>query len=226
MMTRALMLDYSTDRSLGPATARWLPAEVEVVTWTMLDGHPLPSLEGFTHLLHSGSALSINDDPPFLDAAMALVRRAVSLGLPQLGICYGHQLLARALSDRAAVRRCPDGPEIGWLPVDFTPAGRTLFEVPPRCRIWQFHHDEVVRLPEGAELLASSPHCAVQAFHDPQRKLLGTQFHPEVDLELGNRIYLDKVADLAEKGFDAGELVRGRPEGFDITGVMARFVAD
>jgi GMP synthase-like glutamine amidotransferase len=223
-MSRVLLLDYSTDRSLWPATARWLPAGAPLQSWTMLDGRPLPKLEGVTHLVHTGSALSILDDPPFLGEVLALVRRAVDAGLPQLGICYGHQLLARAVGGRAAVRRCPAGPEIGWLEVSFAPAGQALFEVGPRCRIWQFHHDEVVQPPGGAVVLASSPHTRVQAYHDPRRLLWGMQFHPEVDRPLGDRIFLDKAAELAAKGFDARELVRGSPEGFDVAAVMARFL--
>lgn len=223
-MTRVLVLDYSTDRLLGPATARWLPEGTPRQTWTMLDQQPLPALEDFSHLVHTGSALCINDDPPFLSGALELVRQGVVRGLPQLGICYGHQLLARAVGGRGAVRRNPAGPEIGWLEVDFEPAGRLHFVVSPRCRIWQFHFDEVVTPPPGAQVLARSPGCAVQAFHDPARRLTGTQFHPEVDLELGNRIFLDKADQLAAQGLDARVLVQGTPEGFDLLAVMARFV--
>ena len=110
-MSRVLVLDYSTDATLGPATARWLPPGVDPQLWTMLDEQPLPSLAGFTHLVHSGSALSINDDPPFLDAVLSMVREAVELGRPQLGICYGHQLLARARSPAAGA-----GPSRGLRP--------------------------------------------------------------------------------------------------------------
>jgi GMP synthase (glutamine-hydrolysing) len=190
----------------------------------MLDGLPLPPLEGFSHLVHTGSALSINDDPPFLTGALELVCRAVDLGMPQLGICYGHQLLARALGGRTAVRRCPAGPEIGWLPVDFTGEGQALFRVPERCVIWQFHHDEVVAPPVGSRVLAHSSHSAVQAFHDPALMLTGTQFHPEVDLAMGNHTYLDKAEELAAKGFDAHALARGSPHGFDLPEVLRCFV--
>ena len=223
-MSRVLLLDYSTDRSLGPATARWLPQGCPVHTWTMLDGHPLPGLGDFSHLVHTGSALSINDDPPFLAGALALVRAAVVAGLPLLGICYGHQLLARAVVGRQAVRRCPAGPEIGWLPVDFTAEGQALFGALGCSVIWQFHHDEVVTPPPGALVVASSPHTAVQAFHDPVRRLTGTQFHPEVDLAMGNQVYADRAQELAAQGFDAQALVRGVPRGFDMRAVVARFM--
>ncbi len=224
-MSRVLLLDYSTDRVLGPATARWLPTGTPLETWTMLDEQPLPPLDGVTHLLHTGSALSINDDHPFLPGVFALVRQAVERGLSQFGFCYGHQLLARALGGREAVRRNPAGPEIGYLEVSFTTAGMAHFHVPRRCTFWQFHYDEVIALPDSARVLATSAGCGVQAFHDPELRLTGTQFHPEVDRELGNRIYREKAEQLAREGFDAERLVEGCPEGFDMHAIMARFVA-
>jgi GMP synthase-like glutamine amidotransferase len=223
-MSRLLLLDYSTDASLGPATSRWFPRGCDLRVWRMLDGEPLPELADATCVAHTGSALSINDDPPFLADAMALARAAVARRLPQLGICYGHQLLARALGGRELVRRCPAGPEIGWLPVDFSALGQARLRVPARCVIWQFHHDEVVAPPSGAQVLASSPRCRVQAFLDSDRLLLGTQFHPEVDPELGNAIYLDKAEQLRGHGLDARELILGEPRGFTLSAVLERLV--
>ena len=225
-MPRVLLMDYRTDRSEGPATARWFPDRAEIHEWAMLDHVPVPTLQGFTHVVHTGSALSINDDPPFLEAAMALVRRGVELGLPQLGICYGHQLLARAVGGRSAVRRNPRGPEAGWCPVDFSADGQRFFGVGARCRIFQFHFDEVLALPPGARALASSPLCGVQAFHDPLRRLVGTQFHPEFDLELGNEIFRDHPYLLTPHGLDAAQLVRGRPSGFDLAAFLAVFFGE
>ncbi len=225
-MPRVLLMDYSTDRTEGPATARWLPVGSDVHTWVMLDGVPVPGLVGFTHVIHTGSALSINDDHPFLEAAMSLVREGVAQGVPQLGICFGHQLLCRALGGRVAVRACPGGPEAGWCEVAFTRLGQRFFGVAARCRVFQHHFDEVVALPAGAVVLASSPHTAVQAFQDPVRRLVGTQFHPEFDPELGNAIFHRQSSLLSTFGLDAAELVLGRPEGFDTAAFLARFVRE
>lgn len=223
-MTRVLLLDYSTDRTEGPLTARWLPPDVDVTVWSQIDGGAPPAVVGFTHLLHTGSALSINADPPFLEAAMALVRDAARGGLAQLGICYGHQLLGRAFGGRAAVRRCPTGLQVGWCALDLAPEGRDLLALPSRCRVWQYHFDEVTVVPEGARVLASDRHSAVQVFHDPARRLLGTQFHPEVDPTVGAAIFRAQAAELAAHGRDVEALCRGRPRGLSPARFFARFL--
>src|SRR4029453_16103401 len=56
-----------------------------------------------------------------------------------------------------------------------------------RIVVYQDHHDEVTKLPDGFRLLASSAECAVQAIADPGRRWWGTQFHPEESPE-GDRI--------------------------------------
>jgi GMP synthase-like glutamine amidotransferase len=200
-----------------------LPAGVECVTWTQVDGGAPPALDGFSHLLHSGSAWSINADPPFVEVAMERVREGVARGLAQLGICYGHQLLARALGGRGAVRRCPAGLQVGWCELGFAEEGQRLLALPARCRVWHYHFDEVRAPPAGARVLASDAHCAVQAFHDPARRLLGTQFHPEIDPAVGAAIFRAQAAELAAHGHDAEDLCRGTPRGLAPASFFARF---
>ncbi|MFH1468076.1 MAG: type 1 glutamine amidotransferase [Pseudomonadota bacterium] len=223
-MPRVLLLDYSTDRTEGPLTARWLPQGTPLVTWAQLDGGPLPPLGGVSHVIHTGSAHSINDDPPFVAGAMALVREAVARGIPQLGICYGHQLLCRALGGRAAVRRCPTGLQAGFLPARFSAEGQAVFGVAPEAVVWQYHFDEVVALPSGAAILAADDHSAVQAFEEPNRRLLGTQFHPEVDAVAGRRIFRAEARELAGHGLDAEKLAQGGPTELDCGALFARWL--
>jgi GMP synthase (glutamine-hydrolysing) len=85
--------------------------------------------------------------------------------------------------------------------------------------VWQHHFDEVTRLPEGSELWATNAHSRIQAYINPQQRLLGTQFHPEFDREMGNQIFLDDRQLLRENGYDAEELVQHGPS-FDVGGVV------
>jgi GMP synthase-like glutamine amidotransferase len=73
-------------------------------------------------------------------------------------------------------------PEIGWLPTTHTgsAAAREWFGEVTDAVVYQWHSDSFVELPPGAELLASSPTCAHQAF--ALRQHLGMQFHIEITL--------------------------------------------
>jgi GMP synthase-like glutamine amidotransferase len=109
-----------------------------------------------------------DDTLPWLAAERAALDRALAVGVPILGICFGAQHLARALGGVVAPA---DRAEVGWLDVE------TLAPelVPPGP--WLQWHRDAFTLPPGAELLARSPVCA-QAFRLGPH--LGVQFHPEV----------------------------------------------
>ncbi len=117
---------------------------------------------------------------PWLVAEKAAIREAViDRGMPYLGLCLGHQLLADALGGEVASASTP---EIGILEVDLTESGRRskLFSgLPETCRCLQWHSAEVTREPTGAEVLASSPACRVQAMAIGDR-VFGIQYHVEL----------------------------------------------
>lgn len=207
-----LILDYSTDRASGPLVGEWVGGGAEVRIHRPADGGRMPSPEGFTRVIHTGSALSICDDAPFQAEAESFIIEASSAGVPQMGICYGHQLLARAVAGRRAVRRSPEGVEAGWLEVCFSPLASELVGIPRRARLFQFHFDEVVTLPEGAIVLAWSGHTIVQSFLDRERRLFGCQFHPEFDKPRGDAQFLAERAKLAGCGLDADEMVSVSPD--------------
>ena len=108
--------------------------------------------DGFTHAIHSGSALSINDTAPFLDRAVDFIRKARDRGMSQMGICYGHQLVCRALVGIEAVCACPNGMEAGWRPVNFLDEAVKALDIRKTEHVWQHHFDEVTEPPEGSDI--------------------------------------------------------------------------
>lgn len=135
------------------------------------------SVCGYRALAVLGGAWGANDDRTTLRQTEALIREADALGLPVLGHCLGGQLLAKALGGRVATHHTP---EIGWLPVTHTGSATAcewLGEATDAV-VYQWHSDSFVELPPGAELLASSPSCAHQAF--ALRQHFGMQFHIEI----------------------------------------------
>jgi len=99
--------------------------------------------------------------------------------VPTLGICLGAQLLAVAAGGE--VQRGSSGPELGLGTVD-VPTGDQLLTA-GTMPVVQWHYDTVTRLPDGAELLASSAAYAVQAFRVGD-VAWGLQFHVEATADM------------------------------------------
>jgi GMP synthase-like glutamine amidotransferase len=146
-------------------------------------GAPIPDLRAFDALWVMGGPMDVwqQAEYPWLAVEKAAIREAVvDRAMPYLGICLGHQLLADALG---GVVEPAARPEVGVFEIARTPAGERhvlLDGLPQRPRVLQWHAAEVVEPPAGAEVLASSPDCAVQAMAVGERAL-GLQFHLEVD---------------------------------------------
>lgn len=209
-----LILDYSTDRSETPAIKRWLPADAKVTAIYIDTKESFPNdlLERkFTHGIHTGSALSITKTAPFTQKAVTFIRNARDNGIAQMGICYGHQLVCKALVGDSAVRSSPKGLEAGWGAVTFTDKGQEALGLRGNEVIWQHHFDEVTELPKGSELLATNLHSEIQAYVNFKQRLLGTQFHPEFDRETGNQLYLEDRKLLEKNGYSVDEMIKGSP---------------
>lgn len=131
-----------------------------------------------------GSSASAWQDTTFNDRLLDLIAICKMSEIPFLGICYGAQLLGRALGGE--VGRHPDGIELGAPAVRLTEQGRRhfLFDGAPGGCFWsvETHRDAILSLPPGCELLASTEHSIVQAFTF-RDLLMGVQFHPEMSAE-------------------------------------------
>ena len=99
------------------------------------------------------------------------------LGVPVLGICYGHQLMAQALGGEVAAtgRR-----EYGGTALHTERAGVLLQDLAEHEQVWMSHGDAVTRAPEGFVVTAVTDTIPVAAMEDPQRGMFAVQFHPEV----------------------------------------------
>jgi GMP synthase (glutamine-hydrolysing) len=138
------------------------------------------------------------DAYPFLVQEIATVRRRLERQKPILGVCLGAQLMAAALDARVAPG---PGKEIGYGPVELTDAGRAA----PLARLdglpvlhW---HGDNCDLPAGAERLASTRLCPVQAFR-VGKAALGLQFHIEADPGRIEAWLIGHTVELGKAGID------------------------
>jgi len=106
---------------------------------------------------------------------------------PILGICAGHQFMARFFGGEA---KPASFPEYGKVEIEVLEEDALFKNLPKKMIVWESHNDEVTRLPTDFILLASSPNCRVQAMRHASKPLFGLQFHPEVEhTEYGMEIF-------------------------------------
>jgi GMP synthase (glutamine-hydrolysing) len=171
-------------RGVVPRLAEISGRPVQVVNLEELKGFvPNPRC---THVVVSGSELSAAHRLPTDRALIALIRQVVDQNRVVLGICYGHQMVARALVGDHACRRA-EVPEFGFKTVSLVP--NPLFAGIGVLTPVHSHSDEVTGLPSDRfDVIASTDHCAVQAWHLRGQTVWGVQFHPELDERQGRQL--------------------------------------
>jgi GMP synthase (glutamine-hydrolysing) len=188
--------------------------DVEVVA--VAHGEPLPAPESPAGVVVTGSSAMVSEREPWSERTGEWLARAVEVGTPVLGICYGHQLLAHALG--GTVGRNPRGREIGTVEVrSLAPAQHD-----PLLGVWGqsgpahvTHLESVVELPAGAVRLAESDLDPVQAFSVGERAW-GVQFHPEFDAATARAYVAARSDKMRAEGLDPDAVlaaVRDAPGG-------------
>lgn len=142
----------------------------------------------------TGSARDADSMDPVVLRLLETLRLLTERDLPVLGVCFGHQVLARALG--GTVGRNPSGWEVGNAVVSLTEAGQAcpiLIDLGPAPVVLQSHQDAVLSLPPGGVLLAGNAHTPVQAFQSrPAGRQFGVQFHPEFTPERLQRTWVER----------------------------------
>jgi GMP synthase (glutamine-hydrolysing) len=101
----------------------------------------------------------------------------LDLGIPVLGICYGHQVIAHTLGGEVART---GSAEYGRTELEVAGSSLLFHELPELQTVWMSHGDAVANAPHGFVVTASTADSPVAAMEDRARGLYGVQFHPEV----------------------------------------------
>lgn len=122
-------------------------------------------------ILSGGPASVYEPDGPQVDPGL------FELGVPVLGICYGHQLMAQALGGEVGAT---GDREYGGTTLHVGEPGTLLQDLPATDTVWMSHGDAVTRPPDGFRVTATTDAIPVAAMEDRERGFFAVQFHPEV----------------------------------------------
>ena len=144
---------------------------------------PIEDLRDLDGLILSGGAARIG-----LSGELGNCAAFLELDIPILGICAGHQFMARHYGGDA--RESPK-PEFGAMNIELVNGGGTIFaNTADSQTVWESHNDEVHVVPNGFFITASSDSCHVQGMENEEGTRFGLQFHPEVnDSEFGKEMF-------------------------------------
>ena len=158
------------------------------------DGIFPESFEGIDGAIITGSPASVHDQDEWIAELEDLIRKWVAAGVPFYGVCFGHQIIAKALG--GIVSKNPQGWVLGAI--------QTNFRSGDRVAAFAAHTEQVTTLPDEAEIIASTPGCVAAGYRIGE-KIETTQYHPEMtqefmaDLLKEHRDYLgEEVTNAAE----------------------------
>jgi len=132
-----------------------------------------------------GIILSGGPESVAMAAAPAIPQYVLESSCPVLGICYGMQVMAASLGGTVETS---GQREFGFAQIEIQNASALFADLYDEINaagvvcldVWMSHGDKVTQLPDGFEVLASSPSAEIAAMADQQRQWYGLQFHPEV----------------------------------------------
>lgn len=204
------------ESALGPLT-------IDVCTIDAANGDPLPSPDECAAIVMTGSHAMVTDNLPWSVAVARWLPSLLDAGIPILGICYGHQLLAHAAG--GVVDYHAKGREIGTVPVRRLPASAhdPLFQrLPESFTAHACHSQTVLKLPPDAVALACNDHDSHHAFR-VGTCAWGVQFHPEYTPGI-MRSYIEQRAEaLASEGMSVPGLLDAVAETPDAAAMLRAF---
>lgn len=148
--------------------------DVEIVPYDVDHGEMPATPEECDAWITTGSRHSVNDDEPWIRGLEEFIRRVAATTTPFVGVCFGHQLIAKALG--GTVTKAESGWGVGLKEVEVD----GVFGLDGSFRILNSHQDQVVALPPGGEVLGRNSHCPVSMLAVGDN-LVGIQGHPEFE---------------------------------------------
>jgi GMP synthase-like glutamine amidotransferase len=198
--------------------------DIEVVPYNVIDDGRWPtSLDECGGWIMSPSRNSVYDDVEWIKDAEEVVRELVATERPFVGVCFGHQLLAQALGGK--VERHDDGWAVGVQTYDVIEQYSWMRPPVDHLRLIASHEDQVVDVPAGTSVWATSAFCPVAGLAAGERALT-IQAHPEFVPEMADHLLAGRVALIGAERVGAARASLATPDDRTaVAGWIARFLS-
>lgn len=198
------------------------PGRFDFRTVNVHQGEHLPECaRGLAGAVITGSPAMVSHRHDWSERSAAWIAEAHEQGLPLLGVCYGHQLIAHALG--GVVGPNPNGRRMGSFEVEILDRDdRLLGQFAPGADFQATHVEAVLEPPRGARVISRSPGDPHHALHFGNLSW-GVQFHPEFSVEIMDCYIRARRSVLSGEGIYADRLLgtlRPSPAG---AAVLSRF---
>ena len=184
----------------------------------------LPDAETLAGVVITGSPAMVSAREDWSERTAEWLRQAVPTGLPILGACYCHQLLAHALGGRAGPN--PAGRQIGTVTaqlIDSSKEDPLLGHLPKTFAAQASHSEVVLELPPGAESLATSPLTDNFAIRFAENAW-GVQFHPEFSAPIMSEYIRYRGDAMRAEGLNPERLMENITDTEEARSVLRKFV--
>jgi GMP synthase (glutamine-hydrolysing) len=194
-------------------------------TVSVFQGEQLPPLENVSGIVITGSPAMVTEKLAWIETSQHYLVNAVETGVPVLGICFGHQLLAQALGGKVDLN--PAGREIGTTSITVSDdAGEdALFcGMSGKFKVHTTHMQSVMELPPGTTILAGNivdNHHALRFAENAW----GIQFHPEFDEEIMGGYIRERYDDILSEGQDPNKLLLQVTQAREAQELLKQFAA-
>lgn len=167
--------------------------QVELVVYDCIGGQVPSDPHECDGWITTGSRHSVNDEEQWIRDLEEFVAKVAARGTPFVGICFGHQLIAKALG--GSVVRSERGWGVGVKEIVLYRDLPWVDDRPASVKLLHSNQDQVETLPPGAVVLGSSSHCPVSMMTVGDA-MFGVQGHPEFDVAFVRALLEDRRGEL------------------------------
>lgn len=212
-----LVCDHVADRfqhldgdypAIFPALFARIGATVEWRIYDVSAGEFPAAIDECDAYMTTGSRASAYEARDWIIRLKEFIRDLYRSGIPLIGICFGHQVIAEALGGRVAKATTGWGVGVHPVTIDCREVWMEPFE--PTPGLLYLHQDQVVELPPGAVNLGHSDHCPVAIYRIDQQ-ILCIQAHPELSRPYLAAVLEDRRPLIGDAKVDAALAVLSNP---------------